>query len=90
MNEVFKNLMILYCLDAPEWARYAAVDSNGDIFVYRTKPLVDSTLGYHRFKQWTYNSNDSDVDKNTHEFHHQIGTIALPNNLDWKETLLEL
>ena len=40
MNEVFRSMMILYCMDAPAWAKYACVSKQGFVYVFQYEPHV--------------------------------------------------
>ena len=82
MTEAFRNLIILYCLDAPEWARYAAVDGDGELYIYVEKPnLMEYNDDGDVVDMWYCTSLADDT-----------RYIKLMNltNIDWKLTLVEL
>ena len=39
------RLRVIVFEDAPEWAKWAAMNSSGNWFVYREKPLLDENKG---------------------------------------------
>ena len=85
MNEAFKNLMLFYSMDAPEGYTHAAVDSSGEVYLYKCKPFVCSSRD--EVQQWKYEGNDAD---NTKHSHRQVATLTIPRDINWKETLIEL
>ena len=78
--EAFKNLIILYCMDAPEWGEYAAVDDNGWLWIFENKPILKFTDGYWQNTQ-SHGVNSERVVKVRH--------MSL-NEIKWEDTLIEL
>ena len=81
MTETFKNLMIFYCMDTPEWVKWVAIDFDGELWGYSHKPHVSiedaewlpTESNVHNREEWTIKD-----------------FPEIPEDIDWKETLVEL
>ena len=80
MNEAFKNLMLFYCIDAPAWAKYAAVDEDGEMYVHSN--IVITAKNMNKSGYWIPTKNGIN-EKMVHQF-------ETPLPVNWKETLIEL
>ena len=78
MTEDFKTLLLFYCMNAPEWANYAAVDKDGHIFVYQSQPCaLDEDINSYL---WQYSESSISA---------AVGTMDM-TDIDWTKTLVEL
>ena len=82
--EELKNLIIFHCLDAPAWAKYAAVDMSGMLFIYSIKPKLSPAQDLKEI--WSM-PDDADVN---HDEYHDIHQFK-QNVIDlWQDSLVEL
>ena len=69
----------LITMNLPDWARWYAVDCNGDVWVYAYEPYINP---YSR----SWDIVEADVDVNCKK----ILTIADMTGIDWTQTLHEI
>ena len=79
MNERIKNLMILYCMDFYDMGYYAAVDKSGAVHVHHYLPEARNVMWRPDYGFGT------GFDKSFF-----VGRIALPDDVHWTQTLIEL
>ena len=88
MTEAFKNLIILYCMDAPDWARYAAVDEDRSLCIYSVDPIIEMNES-EGCSMWAlpeeFEEKCRDYDWDRVKF-----KMNIPENINWKDTLIEL
>ena len=67
-----KELMLFHCMDAPAWANWGAIDKDGSLYVYSSRPHMD----FNRY--WHGDAKCNDM---------RLSAIKL-GDIDWKETLV--
>ena len=79
--ELFKNLMILYCMDLSNEYTHAAVDSDGELNAFKGKPHIPiaETNSVFRYDFWI---TETTIEK----FVKEMDT----KDINWEETLIEL
>ena len=81
MNEELKTRILIKCMSAPAWAKYACVDDNGCLCVYEERPIKYND---RRIRVWDYEDN--------HDNEFKMISLHSMNmeGIDWTETLMEL